>query len=148
MKTVYARTYKALVELVNEEYPQYTILHMRRIQGRIMGIIGFTNVGSGGGDGQVDLSNYYTKSQTDTRLGNKLDKITDINKVYITNSKGIQGSISYSQNNEENTIPQRNKEGRLKASAGIDGEDTINFKQVIDTINDVSMSFRNNNNLN
>lgn len=47
---------------------------------------------SGGGGGDVDLSNYYTKTQVDTKLTNKQDKLVSGTNIKTVNYNSIVGS--------------------------------------------------------
>ena len=65
------------------------------------------------GTTQLDLSNYYTKGQTDTLLGTKLDKKTNTNTLYGVNGSGNQSQYAFGSNVTNNNIVQRNGNGQV-----------------------------------
>lgn len=68
------------------------------------------------GNTQLDLSNYYTKSQVDTIANGKVDKTSSASKVYGTNASGNQTTISFTSSNNGSTIPLRNNDGNIGVS--------------------------------
>ena len=65
------------------------------------------------GTTQIDLSNYYTKSQVDTIANGKVDKTSNASKLYGTNASGNQTTISFTSSNNGSTIPLRNNDGNI-----------------------------------
>lgn len=65
------------------------------------------------GTTQLDLSDYYTKSQVNTIANGKVDKTSSASKVYGTNASGNQTTISFTSNNSGSTIPLRDNDGNI-----------------------------------
>ena len=65
------------------------------------------------GTTQIDLTNYYTKSQVDTIANGKVDKTSNASKLYGTNASGNQTTISFTSSNNGSTIPLRNNDGNI-----------------------------------
>jgi hypothetical protein len=64
------------------------------------------------GTTQLDLSNYYTKSETDTLLNGKVDKTSSANKVYGTNDQGAQTTYTVDDFYDGN-IARRDSDGSI-----------------------------------
>ena len=65
------------------------------------------------GSTQIDLTNYYTKPQTNSLLYGKVDKTNNSNKVYATNGSGNQTTISYGSSANNGAIVQRDNHGQV-----------------------------------
>ena len=60
----------------------------------------------------ADTTIHVTSTDKDN-WNNKVDKTTDISKVYATDSSGNQSTLSYSQSNSANSIVQRDVNGQI-----------------------------------
>lgn len=65
------------------------------------------------GTTQIDLSNYYTKPQTNNLLNGKVDKTSSAMKLYGTNGSGNQDTINYGSGTNNNYIVQRDSAGQV-----------------------------------
>lgn len=65
------------------------------------------------GTTQIDLTNYYTKPQTNSLLNGKVDKTSSTMKLYGTNGAGNQDTISYGTSATNNNIVQRDSAGQI-----------------------------------
>lgn len=65
------------------------------------------------GTTQIDLSNYYTKPQTNNLLNGKVDKTSSAMKLYGTNGSGNQDTLNYGSGTNNNYIVQRDSTGQV-----------------------------------
>ena len=70
--------------------------------------------------------------QLNDGLSNKLDKITSagVTRVYSITPTGEQSTFEATNSTDANSIALRDGEGKLKATAGTDNDDVVNFAQL------------------
>lgn len=61
----------------------------------------------------IDLSDYYTKTQVDNLLGDKVDKKTTVNTLYGVNGSGTQTQYSFGSEVGNNWVVQRDANGQV-----------------------------------
>lgn len=79
----------------------------------------------------VDLSNYYTISETDVELNNKVDKVNTNNQIYGTTGTGTQ--TTYEIGTAANNIPQRHAGGQIQVPATPTANTDAASKQYVDS---------------
>lgn len=75
------------------------------------------------GTTQIDLSDYYTKSQVNTLLNGKVDKKTTSGLYAYSHYGSHQSEIAISNDQTPSTIPVRDDSGNIKVSTPIDDRD-------------------------
>lgn len=65
------------------------------------------------GTTKIDLTNYYTKPQTNNLLNGKVDKTSSAMKLYGTNGSGNQDTLNYGSGTKNNYIVQRDSAGQV-----------------------------------
>ena len=70
------------------------------------------------GTTQIDLSDYYTKSQTNTLLDTKVSKTTGSSKLYGTNGGGQQTTYNVGSSATSNYVVQRDQSGQIYVPGG------------------------------
>ena len=63
-----------------------------------------------------ELGPYYTKSEDDALLAEKLDKTDTASQVYGTDVQGQQATLTYDENNSNGTIPIRDANAQIKVA--------------------------------
>lgn len=94
--------------------------------------------------GVGDLSNYYTKSETysktetNTLLSGKVDKVSSNSKIYATNGSGEQTSLDYGTSASAGNIVQRDSNGQVNVpQTPTNDAHATSKKYVDDSISDV-----------
>lgn len=82
----------------------------------------------------IDLSDYYTKSQTNSLLNGKVDKTSNNNRIYGTNGSGNQATIQYSANADAGYIPQRTENGHIVVPQTPTSDNYATSKYYVDSL--------------
>ena len=91
------------------------------------------------GTTQIDLSNYYTKSETSSLLFAKLDKrVTSGLKAYTHNGAN-QGDVAIDNNQTANTIPLRDGAGNIKVGTPSNNNDAAS-KYYVDVLGNLKVN--------
>ena len=85
------------------------------------------------GTTQIDLSNYYTKGETNSLLNGKLDKKTSGGLHAYTHNGSTQNETSVDNNASANTIPLRDNSGNIKVGTPSNNADATP-KTYVDTL--------------
>ena len=85
------------------------------------------------GTTQIDLSDYYTKSQTNTLLNTKLDKRTTSGLRAYTHNGSTQNDVVVSNDNNSNSIPLRDVNGNIQVGTPSNSSDATP-KTYVDTL--------------
>ena len=88
----------------------------------------------------IDLSDYYTKTQTDTLLGGKVDKKTTANTLYGVNGSGTQTQYSFGSAVGNSWVVQRDANGQVLVPTTPNSDSSATSKKYV---SDTYMSIAN-----
>ncbi|MBO4622369.1 MAG: hypothetical protein J5691_00645 [Bacilli bacterium] len=79
-----------------------------------------------------ELGPYYTKSEDDTLLAGKVDKVTSKLIVYGTNGSGNPTTYGVSVNNTDDTVPRRTDGGQVRVAQTPNNDTDATSKKYVD----------------